>query len=279
MWITNSGLLIPSAVAAMTEEERLAEEAAADAAAAAVGQQAEEEEEEDGGDAMDEDADSARMHEGKFMLTDMPPPARDVSIAAKFVEGLGDDETLTLGKGVRVLVGMANGGRSTYHVWGMQGSLSLADSFGTYVQNFSYTGVNRTVPAGEELSMSYAFTPNERLDTRSFQMALSVFYEAQSPGGDALRGHSTTFYNATLATRAGPQSINNTAFLVLTALFVIACGCVIAFLLAPTAEPTKRPAGEGVETAKDDSDWLEEHSRMMQSGGGRSGPTKATRRR
>lgn len=266
----------------MTEEERLAEEeAAADAAARAVGQQAEEEEDEDGGDAMDEDADAARMHEGKHMLTDMPASARDVSIAAKFVEGLGDDATLTLGKGVRVLVGLANGGRSTYHVWGMQGSLNLADKFGTYVQNFSYTGVNRTVPAGSELSMAYAFTPNERLDTRPFQMALSVFYEAQSPGGDALRGHSTTFYNATVSTRAGPQSINNTAFLALTALFVIACGGVIAFLLAPAAErDAKRPGVEGTETAsKGDSDWLEEHSRMMNSGGGRSGPTKATKRR
>ncbi len=261
---------------AVSDEDLLAEEAAA----AAVGQQAEEEEDEEGGDAMDEDADSARLHPDKHPLTALPPPARDVSIAAKFVDGLGDDRTLTLGNDVRVLVALANNGRSIYHVWGIMGSLNMDNRFSMYVQNFSYTGVNHTVPAGSELSMSYSFTPNERLDTRNFQLSLSVFYEAQSSDGSALRGHSTTFFNETVGTKAGPQSINNTAFMTLVVLFLLACGGLIAFFLAPSAEPSKRAAAQEMGTSQSkDSDWLEEHSRTMQSGGGRAAPSKVTKRR
>ncbi len=255
-----------------------ADRAAQEEAMRGVTEQAEIEEDEDGGDAMDEDADAARPHPDRHPLTDLPESARDVIVGHTFVSGgLKDDGTvLTLGEKVDVLVALANGGRSKYHVWGIMGSLNMAGRFNMYVQNFSYTEVNASVPSGEELSMAYSFTPNERLDTRDFQLAMSVFYEAQNSEGNALRGHSTTFYNSTVGTVPGPQAVSNTAFLILTALFLIVSGAGIAFLLKPPAEGEKKPTSSrsGGEASNSENDWLEEHMTTMQTGGGRSKLTK-----
>lgn len=258
---------------AQSEADRAAEEEALEG----VRKLAEDEEQEDGGDAMDEDADAARLHPDKHPLTNLPESASDVLVAHTFVTGgLKDGKSvLTLGEEVRVLVALANGGKSMYHVWGMMGSLNMAGKFSMYVQNFSYSSVNASVQSGEELSLQYSFKPNERLDTRKFQLALTMFYEAQSSDGSALRGHSTTFFNSTVDTLPGPQAVSNTVFLALVALFIAASFAAIAFLVSSSSDSTEKSvSSKQASSEQTESDWLEEHRNVLQSGGGRSKLTK-----
>lgn len=268
--VTGSSLIL----AAKGSEEAAAEHdlAAEEAAAAAVGEVADEEAE-DEADALDEDADSARLDPNRHPLWNMPPSAGDVDIGYKFAAGLGEDKVLTLGDQVQVLIAFSNAGRSLYHIWGVMGSLNMHNNFNMYVQNFSYHGVNKTVSANKEMSLWYKFTPNERLDTRKFQLALSVFYEAQSSAGNAIRGHSTTFFNETVGTVAGEQSIGNTTFMIILVLCIAGAVAVIVYLLSGSQESKKAMPEMGTDISKE-NEWLEEHSRTMQSGGGRSAPSK-----
>lgn len=239
--------------------------AAEEAAAAAVGEAAEEEDDEEA-DALDEDADAARLNPDKHPLTDIPPPSDDVLIAHTFTDGFETPETLTLGEKVQALIAFANEGRGKYHVWGVTGSLNMEKQFRIHVQNFSYTTVNQSVAPGTELSFAYEFVPNERLDIRPFQLALTVFYEMQSSGGNAIRGHATTFYNQTVATEPSKGSMSNGMFMALFTAFLAAI--VGAVILWKNTEQKKETVEVGnVQTSK--NEWLEDHHNMMKSGGGR----------
>jgi hypothetical protein len=115
------------------------------------------------------------------------------------------------------------------------------------VQNFTYSSVNHTVPAGGELSFDYSFNPNERLDTRDFILSLSVFYEAQGASGNVIRAHASTFFNETVTTIAGPQNVSNTAFMAMFLLVIgaVSAGVVYSGLLAPEAKRTRTDSGTG----------------------------------
>lgn len=229
--------------------------------------EAAEEEEDDDADAMDEEADSARFDSDRHPLSDMPPPADDVLVAHTFTKCLNATETLVLGDKCKTLVAFANSGRGRYHVWGVMGSLNMQHKFAVHVQNFTYGVVNKTVSSAGELSFSYEFTPNERLDTRAFQLALSVFYEARGSSGNAIRGHSTTFYNATVATEPGPQTMSNATFM---AVFVVAIAAAAgAVYVLRTTEAKKEPVEMGTADSSK-NEWLEEHQAMVKTGGGRA---------
>lgn len=199
--------------------------------------------------------------------------ADDVDIGHVFTTGEGagkktDAATVTLGEPIRALIAFRNGGRSRYHIWGVMGSLNMDHQFSIFVQNFTYGVVNKTVGSGGEMSFSYSFTPNERLDTRSFQLALSVFYEAQSSSGNAIRGHSTTFFNSTVGTKPGAQSMSNGAFLLIV--FVSIAAAVGAYLFFRNQEEKKSSGGEAGTEASKENEWLEDHHHMTQTGGGRA---------
>jgi hypothetical protein len=230
---------------------------------------------------MDEDADAARFDPkdpDANPLSNMPPPAKDVSIGHAFSVGLVDGVSLTLGQKTRALVAFANSGRVAYHVWGVMGSLNMPNEFSSHVQNFSYSGVNHTVPSGGELSFDYTFEPNERLDTRDFILALSVFYEAQGASGNVIRAHSSTFFNQTIATVAGPQDVSNFAFMAVLLLVVgaISAGVFFSGVLAPEAKRSTIDLGAATATTSDGEEWLEEHKNMMQ-GGGRAKSSKPSK--
>lgn len=254
----------------MSDEDRAAEEAAA----AAVGEAAEEEEDDDA-DALDEEADSARIDSDRHPLSDMPPSADDVLVAHTFTEGLGSASLVTLGEKCKALIAFANSGRGRYHVWGVTGSLNMVKNFDIHVQNFTYGVINKTVTSGNELSFSYEFTPNERLDTTPFQLALSVFYEARGSSDNAIRGHSTTFYNSTVTTEPGPQSMSNGVFMFLfVALLAAAGGAFYVF----RATEAKKEAVEMGTASTSKNEWLEEHHNMSRTGGGRSKSKSAGKR-
>jgi hypothetical protein len=237
-----------------------------DAAAAVVGDAADAENEDDA-DAMDEDADASRFDlndPDRHPLTNMPPAARNVEVGHAFAAGSLTDKTLTLGKKARVIVGMANHARTMFHVWGVMGSLNMPRKFDVYVQNFTYGIVNQSVPAGGELSFDYTFEPNERLDTRDFTLALSVFYEARNVRGNVIRGHSTTFFNSTVSTQAGPQAVSNMTFVVFLVAALVAAGGGV-YYASTLSESTKRTNVE-MGTAAVETDWLEDHDKMLRGG-------------
>lgn len=265
--------MLPTKVVAASEEMSDEDRAAEEAAAAAVGEAAEEELE-DEADAHDEEADSARFNSDKHPLTDMPPAAKDVQVGYAFTVGLDDSAVLTLGQEANTVIAFANGGRSLYHVWGVMGSLNMANYYNSFVQNFTYTVVNKTVSPDNELSFSYAFTPNERLDVRSFQLSLSVFYEAQGSTGNVIRAHSTTFYNATIETQPGPGSMSNGVFMLIT--FVLIGAGVGAYFVMKSTQTKNVTAPEMGTSSTSKNEWLEEHNNLVRTGGGR-GKSKTSR--
>lgn len=264
------------------EEDIAAEIAAEEAAAAAVEEDAEDEDDGDG-DALDEDADAARYDpDRRHPLSDLPPPADNVQIGHVFETGLGepaksgDDSVLTLGEPVKVVVAFSNKGRLPYHVWGVTGSLNHHNRYSVFVQNFSYTMLNRSIGVGGELSFSYTFIPNERLDVRPFQLALTMFYEAQSTSGSALRGHSTTFFNSSITTKPGPHTMSNGLFMLFFSMAVAAAvGAWFAWKTwSEKAKKDQASEASASETSK--SEWLEDHHLM--SGGGRARQRSTTKR-
>jgi hypothetical protein len=246
-----------------------------DAAAAVVGDAAEAEEDDDA-DAMDEEADASRFDPNDpdhHPLSNMPPPSRDVDIGQAFADGLKEGRKLVLGKKARVTVGFANNARVSYHIWGIMGSLNMPHNFDIHVQNFTYAVVNQTVPPGGEISFDYSFEPNERLDTRDFTLALSAFYEAQSTKGNVIRAHSTTFFNETIIAEAGPQAVNNVAFLAIL-LVTVAAAVGGIFYVKTLSDHTKRSVPEMGTTSSSATEWLEDHNSMLTGGGRTKSKTK-----
>lgn len=251
--------------------QEMADRAEEEAAAAAVEAAAEDEEDDDAG-ASDGDADASRFDHtdpSVFPLTDMAEPAKDAEFGYAFDKGLSDGVTLTLGQKVRAVIGVFNGGRSKLHVWGVMGSLNMPHDFGQYVQNFTYGVVNSTVGAGGEMSFEFAFTPNERLDTREFVMALSVFYEAQGASGNVIRAHATTFLNQTVTAVAGPQAVGNTLFMFLL-LGAIAAATGAGYYAKSLSDEKKTPTASSEPSDKSkaggNDNWLEGHNTMLQKG-------------
>lgn len=253
----------------------MAADQAAEEAAAAMVEEAAEEDDDDDADAHDTDADGARFDPNDpnvFPLTDMSEPSKDAEFGYAFSPALADGKTLVLGQKTRAAIALANGGRTRIHVWGAMGSLNMPEKFGMYVQNFTYGVVNQTVGAGGEMSFEYEFEPNERLDTRDFTLALSVFYEAQGASGNVIRAHSTTFVNQTVITVAGPQVVGNATFMALF-IAVIAAAAGGGYYAKTLGDETQRTVPEMGTATSDGKEWLEEHQSMLK-GGGRSKASK-----
>lgn len=207
-------------------------------------------------------------------MTDLPPSADDVSIGHAFLTNFSEtkskqsDIVVTLGNSIKTVVAFSNEGKSRYHVWGVMGSLNTKDNFKIFVQNFTYQEVNKSVHSNEELSFSYTFTPNARLDILPFQLAVTLFYEAQGSSGNAIRGHSTTFFNETVATEPSPQAMSNSVFvLVFTVVIGAAIGAV--FVLRRAGSSKASHAEMGTEDSSK-NEWLAEHETMARTGGGRA---------
>lgn len=271
------------------DNDALAAEIAEEEAALAVGEDAEEEEDDDA-DALDEDADSARYDpERRHPLSDLPPPATDINIGYQFISGMSsttvktkkETETkplITLGEPIKTILAFSNNGKSSYHIWGIMGSLNRDTKFDVHVQNFTYHVINKTIDADEELSFSYTFEPNARLDIRPFQLAVTTFYEARSSSsGNAIKGYSSTFYNETVITQPGNQTMSNGLFIGYFVVFIVGCGAAWYIWKnyddqqqeKHTHERQKDSTGENG-NASDRNEWLEDHLGLANAGGGRA---------
>ena len=97
---------------------------------------------------------------------------------------------------VTVLCHFSNEGESTLNVTAAMGSLNMAHDFNFYVQNFTFKPVGLVVPPNEEMTLTYEFIMDPRLDTtQDYTLAHSVFYENVAKPED---WYTSTFYNSTV---------------------------------------------------------------------------------
>ena len=129
-------------------------------------------------------------------LSNMPPSSEDVSVSFYYPEHDGHGTKLPVNDVVTVLCHFSNEGESILNVTAAMGSLNMAHDFNFYVQNFSFKPVGLVVPPNEEMTLTYEFIMDPRLDTtQDYTLAHSVFYEnADKPD----EWYTSTFYNSTV---------------------------------------------------------------------------------
>ncbi|CAL5222239.1 g4573 [Coccomyxa viridis] len=125
------------------------------------------------------------------MLTDMPDSLPGVQTNFWFPEH--SDLLFPAGAVVETVVGVHNGGSSTINITALAGSLNNAKAFSQHFQNFTAQEQHRLVGPGEEASLNFWFQPDATFPAREFQVALSMFYTAETG-----RQHATTFFNRTI---------------------------------------------------------------------------------
>jgi hypothetical protein len=113
----------------------------------------------------------------------------------------------------------------------ISGSLTIPLGVPVNVANFSVEEYRQSVPEQSERSFEYHFKTHERMPSRTFQIALTVFYEVE---GDIEAKHASTFFNQTTDILE-PESMIDTEALGLVATFV----GIIAFIGAPMKLPSK----------------------------------------
>jgi len=220
----------------------------------------------DAGDAASEARERQRAME--HPLHNIPDPAPGAQ-AACFIPG-DHNMTFVLGDEIKAVGVLSNGGSSVFHVWGAMGSLNNAETFGTYLQNFSYAFVNRTLLPGEETSFLYAFSPYERLEAKSYRVAITVFYEdmgaAQSAHSSRTMKFANTVLNETIELVESAGGVDNTLFY--TVLFTLIAGVIggmaaYKFVFANMRKSSR--GGSATETGTQDvadSEWIDEHLKM-----------------
>eukprot|EP00741_Cyanophora_paradoxa_P005640 tig00000923_g5467.t1 len=214
------GLLVPHAVLAAGEAgDGEAADAAAAAAAAGSTTTALQEKEE------------AYAHP----LTNLPPP--NPNVLTGFVLPEHADKKMAAGEVVKLLCAFANTGDKALNVSFIMASLNAPHDFGIFVENYTGIAYNRVVPAGEQGTFSYMFSPNPNLDPRDFVIAATVFYED-------LEGEkfASTFFNSTIdIVEATTEFDSKTWFLyVLIAAFV---SLVLFIVWKAMSSATKKKIG------------------------------------
>uniref|UniRef100_A0A7S1EQE6 Signal sequence receptor subunit alpha n=1 Tax=Timspurckia oligopyrenoides TaxID=708627 RepID=A0A7S1EQE6_9RHOD len=234
--------------------------------------------------AVEEEAKSSgKALDPQHPLTNMPPPAEGVEAGGIFKSGKNDG--FVLGKEIDVL-GVISYSKNEFdtnlgmmHVWGVLGSLNDVNEFGKYVQNFTYSVVNRSLMPGEESSFEYKVIPYERLEAKEYRMCLSVFYEEvtatgtskQAPNGGPLL-HASTVLNVTVRLNESESGIiDNRVFygLLLTGIaLAIGVGLSVNLIKSWMKKRKGKKSTKSVEMGtKDvaDNEWLQTHLSMKES--------------
>ena len=129
-------------------------------------------------------------------LSMMPPASEDVSVSFYYPNHDGHGSKLPVNDVVTVLCHFSNEGESTLNVTAAMGSLNMAHDFNFYVQNFTFKPVGLVLPPNEEMTFSYEFIMDPRLDTtQDYTLAHSVFYENVAKPED---WYTSTFFNSTV---------------------------------------------------------------------------------
>lgn len=214
-------------------------------------------------------------------LTDMPEASPDVITSYFFTKGI--ENGLPVGEEASVVVGLINNGEHSINITRAMGSLNSPFNFGFYVQNFT-TGRDQQggrvyqpqveVPAGEERSVEFSFTPREDIEPVDFVLCLTVFYE------DDEETFSSHFFNQTVkfyepATEMDAQSV-------FTMFVGVGFALSLTYVLFTCVVGGKR---SGVSVSADASgkgtaqDWIDSNHLAAGKKRGSSSPRKSMRKR
>uniref|UniRef100_A0A7S0BJP7 Signal sequence receptor subunit alpha n=1 Tax=Rhodosorus marinus TaxID=101924 RepID=A0A7S0BJP7_9RHOD len=204
----------------------------------------------------------------RYPLHDIPPPLSGISVYSTL--GNENKNALTLGKETKSQMTFVNGLDEGIHVWGVMGSLNQHNLYSSFVQNFSYSLVNATIPPKSEFSVIYKFRPFLRLEPKQYQMALTVFYEKKKAiSAPLVASYGNTYFNQTVELTTGDGTMDNqTLLLIVIGIVVLALG---AFGAHKGYEIyTKRSSRVRMETGTRqnvEAEWVEEHEKMLNKGG------------
>ncbi|KAJ8905416.1 hypothetical protein NDN08_001923 [Rhodosorus marinus] len=204
----------------------------------------------------------------RYPLNDIPPPLSGISVYSTL--GNENNNALTLGKETESQMTFVNGLDEGIHVWGVMGSLNQHDLYSSFVQNFSYSLVNATIPAKSEFSVIYKFRPFLRLEPKQYQMALTVFYEKKKAiSAPLVASYGSTYFNQTVELTTGEGTMDNQTFLLIViGIVVLALGAFGAYKGYEIY--SKRSGRARMETGTRqnvESQWVEEHEKMLNTGG------------
>ena len=161
-------------------------------------------------------------------LTDMPPASEDVSVSFYYPTHDGHGSKLPVDDMVTVLCHFSNEGETSLNISAAMGSLNMAHDFNMYVQNFSFKPYGLVVPPNEEVTLSYEFMMDPRLDTtQDYTISHSLFYGNVQ---NAEEWYTSTFFNSTVELYSDEPEIDaESVVLVLMALGLTAFTVAVAF--------------------------------------------------
>jgi len=204
----------------------------------------------------------------RYPLNDIPPPLSGISVYSTL--GSENKSALTLGKETESQMTFVNGLDEGIHVWGVMGSLNQHDLYSSFVQNFSYSLVNATIPAKSEFSVIYKFRPFLRLEPKQYQMALTVFYERKKAlSAPLVASYGSTYFNQTVELTTGEGTMDNqTLLLIVIGITVLVLGAFGAYKGYEIY--SKRSSRARIETGTRqnvEAEWVEEHEKMLNTAG------------
>lgn len=157
-------------------------------------------------------------------LSNIPPPAEGVEAQFWFPEHTSLQ--FPAGDTIEAVVGLHSGGSDSYNITAIFGSLNNPTQFSQHFFNFTPQGYQRTLRAGEEVSLSYSLYVPYNLPAREFQVALTVFYAAE--GG--ANYYANTFFNRTIDIVETPKWVDTELlFLWLLLLAAVSVGGYFAY--------------------------------------------------
>lgn len=138
------------------------------------------------------------------------PPPSALGVESFTILEDGADNRLTLGKEVRVLVGLRNGANSPLNMTYQLGMLQSS----VFYQKLAPASEQGFLEPGEELTLPYSFVPDKTLPPGEFTLSLSAFYESEH------RMFANTYFNQTITLVEGKSAFD----VQIMGLFVMICG-------------------------------------------------------
>ena len=122
-------------------------------------------------------------------LTNPPGPSKDIETTFLYPELDKESLKLPIGKTSVVLCHVVNDGRINYNITAIMGSLNHPNSFGLFIQNYSYKQIGVVIKPGDEMTFQYEIEVHKDLENAQYNLAHILFYESDRSA------FSTTFFN------------------------------------------------------------------------------------
>jgi len=193
------------------------------------------------------------------ILTGLPEAHADVHVGSIFPAR--PDARFPSGEVIEVLLGFGNNNaEQALNITAIAGSVNAPTDFRMHIQNFTVARPFQTVPAGQEVSLSYFFKPDAMLDPREYIIALTAVYEDESG-----KKYSNTFFNETIEIYEPESAFDSRAMFTYTAVLgSLGLVALLGYKFLQSVQRKQRRS-RAVETGttkrgqsnNDSGDWLE----------------------